>query len=171
MLLESCTGGHRASKSSRDLKIMGYNPRKRLEMADNTSFSDPSRVVYRGVTGHRNPPETRKSWVITHENGQNWPKSRLLPIPLESCTSGHRAVKSSRDSKIMGYNPRKRPEMDKNTTFADPARVVYTGHRASKSSQDSKIMGYNPRKRPEIAENTSFVDPAGVVYQIGRAHV
>ena len=65
----------------------------------------------------------------------------------------------------MGYNPRKRPEIAKNTSFADPARVVYTGHRASKSSQDSKIMGYNPRKRPEIAENTSFADLSRVVYQ------
>ena len=27
---------------------MGYNPLKRPEMAENTSFADPSRVVYRG---------------------------------------------------------------------------------------------------------------------------
>ena len=43
--------GSQASKSSRDLKIMGYNPRKRLEIAKNTSFADPSRVVYRGLQG------------------------------------------------------------------------------------------------------------------------
>ena len=30
---------------------MGYNPRKRLEMAENTSFADPSRVVYWGSQG------------------------------------------------------------------------------------------------------------------------
>ena len=70
-----------------------------------------------GVTRHRNPPGTRKSWVITHEKGQNWPKSRLLPI----------AWKSSQDPKIMGYNPRKRPEMAENTSFDDPSRVVYGG--------------------------------------------
>ena len=39
----------------------------------------------------------------------------------------HRALKSSRDSKIMGYNPQKRLEMDENTTFTDPSRVVYLG--------------------------------------------
>ena len=66
---------HKASKSSQDPKIMGYNPRKRPEMVENTSFADPARVVYRGATGHRNPPGTQKSWVITHENGQKWPKT------------------------------------------------------------------------------------------------
>ena len=49
--LESCTEGHRASKSSRESKIMGYNPRKRLEMVEITSFADPARVVYRGAQG------------------------------------------------------------------------------------------------------------------------
>ena len=44
-------GGHRASKSSRDSKIMGYNPRKRIEMAEITSFADLSRDVYRESQG------------------------------------------------------------------------------------------------------------------------
>ena len=30
---------------------MGYNPRKRQEIAENTSFGDLSRVVYRGSQG------------------------------------------------------------------------------------------------------------------------
>ena len=30
---------------------MGYNPQKRPEMAENTSFTDPSRVVYRVSLG------------------------------------------------------------------------------------------------------------------------
>ena len=30
---------------------MGYNPRKRPEMAENTSFADLSRVVYQGSQG------------------------------------------------------------------------------------------------------------------------
>ena len=30
---------------------MGYNLRKRSEMAENTSFADPSSVVYRGSQG------------------------------------------------------------------------------------------------------------------------
>ena len=126
--LQSCNGGHRASKSSRDSKIMGYIQRKRPEMAENTRFVDPARVVYRGwITGHRNSLGTRKSWVITHENGQKWPKTRVLPVPRESCTGGHRASKSSRDPKIVGYNQRKRPEMADNTSFADLSRVVYRG--------------------------------------------
>ena len=39
---------HKASKISRDAKIVGYKPRKRKEMAEITSFVDASRVVYRG---------------------------------------------------------------------------------------------------------------------------
>ena len=65
----------------------------------------------------------------------------------------------------MGYNPRKRLEMAKNTSFAVLIESCTGGHRASKSSLDWKIMGYNPRKRPEMAENTSFADPSRVVYQ------
>ena len=40
-----------ASKSSWDLKIMGYNPRKRLEMFEIASFADAARVVCRGSQG------------------------------------------------------------------------------------------------------------------------
>ena len=40
-----------ASKSSLDPKIMDYNPRKRPEIAENTSFADLSRVVYMGSQG------------------------------------------------------------------------------------------------------------------------
>ena len=130
MPLKSCTGGHTVSKSSRHSKIMGYNP--------------------------RNPPRTRKSWVITHENGQKRSKSRVLLISLESCTWGHRVSKSSLDPKIMGYNPRKHPKMAQMASFANATRVVY---------RDSKIMGYNPRKRPKIVENTSFSDASKVVYR------
>ena len=48
MLLESCTGGHGASKSSRDLKTVDYSPRKRPKMREITSFGDAARVMYRG---------------------------------------------------------------------------------------------------------------------------
>ena len=126
MPLKSCTGGHRASKSSRDSKIMGYNPRKRPKMAQMASFADATRVVYRGSQGIEilPGPENRG---LTHENGQKCSKSRVLPIPLESCTRGQRGSKSSRDSKIMGYNRRKRPKMAQMASFADGTRVVYTG--------------------------------------------
>ena len=32
-----------------------------------------------------------------------------------------------RDSKIMGYNPRKRPEIAENMSFADLSGVMYLG--------------------------------------------
>ena len=51
MPLESCTGGHGASKSSRDPKTVDYSPRKRPEMLEITSFDDAARVVYRGSRG------------------------------------------------------------------------------------------------------------------------
>ena len=97
MHLESCTGGHGASKSSRDLKTVDYSPRKQPEMREITSFNDAARVmyrgsrgieilsgpknpgqksvVYRGVTVNRNPPGTRKPRTIAHENIQKCLKS------------------------------------------------------------------------------------------------
>ena len=129
MSLESCTGAHGASKSSRDQKTMDYSPRKRPEMLEITSFDDAPRVVYRGFTGHRNPPGTRKLWTTAHENDQKCLKSRVLTMPLESCTGGHRASKSSQDPKIVDNSPRKRPEMLKIMSFYVAARVVYRGSR------------------------------------------
>ena len=101
-------------------------------MLEITSFDDAARVVYLGVTGHRNPPGTRKTWTIAHENGQKYSKSRVSTMPLESCTGGHGAPKSSRDPKTMDYSPRKRPKMLKITSFDDAARVVYRGSRGMK---------------------------------------
>ena len=71
--LESCTGGHRASKTSRDTKAMEYSPRKWPEMPEIMNFDDATRVMYRGFTGRRNPPGTQKPWTIAHENGQKCP--------------------------------------------------------------------------------------------------
>ena len=48
-------------------------------------------------------------------------------MPLESCTAGHSASKSSQDPKIVGYNPQKRLEMAKITSFVDTSRVMYRG--------------------------------------------
>ena len=98
-------------------------------MLEITSFDDAARVVYRGVTGHRNPPGTQKPWTIAHGNGQKCEKSRVLMMPLESCTGGHGASKSFRDPKTMDYSPRKWPEMREITSFNDAARVVYRGSR------------------------------------------
>ena len=49
--LESCTGGYKASKVSRDPKIVGYNARKWPEMLEITSLADGAGVVYRGSQG------------------------------------------------------------------------------------------------------------------------
>ena len=65
----------------------------------------------------------------------------------------------------MGYNPRKRPEMAENTSFADLSRVVYRGSQGIEILLDSKIMGYNPRKRQKMTENTTFADRSRVVYR------
>jgi hypothetical protein len=51
MPLESRTMGHRASKHTRDLKIVDYRPGKRPEMHEITSFDDAARVMYRGSQG------------------------------------------------------------------------------------------------------------------------
>ena len=40
------SGGHGATKSSWEPKIVGYNPRKRPEMLEITSFANAARVVY-----------------------------------------------------------------------------------------------------------------------------
>ena len=40
---------------------------------------------------------------------------------------GSQGIEILLDSKIMGYNPRKRPKMSENTTFVDPSGVVYRG--------------------------------------------
>ena len=58
MPLESCTGVHGASKFSWEPKTVDYSPRKRTEMREITSFDDAAGVMYRGVTGRRNPPGT-----------------------------------------------------------------------------------------------------------------
>ena len=134
-------------------------------MAENTSFADPSRVVYRGSHGHRNPPGTQKSWVIRHENDKKWPKTRVLPISLESCTGGHRASKSSCTRKswdITHENDQKKP---KTRDLPIPLESCTGGHRASKSPRDPKIVGSNPRKQPEMLEIMSFADPTRVVYR------
>ena len=38
---------------------------------------------------------------------------------------GSQGIEILLDSKIMGYNPRKRPEIAENVRFVDPSRVVY----------------------------------------------
>ena len=51
MPLDSYTGSHGASKSSRDPKTVDYSPGKRPEMAEIMSFDDATRVMYRESRG------------------------------------------------------------------------------------------------------------------------
>ena len=118
-----------------------------------------------GVTGHRNPPGTRKSSVITHENGQKWPKSRILPMPLESCTGGHRASKSSRFEKIVGYNPRKQQKMAQITNFADAPIVVYRGSHGIEILSGPENRGLYPLKTARNGRNHEFCRCPRVVYR------
>ena len=89
-------------------------------------------------------------------------------MPLESCTEGHRASKSSRDPKNVDYSQRKRPEMLEITSFDDAARVLYRGSQGIEILPDPRNVDYSPRKRPEILEITSFDDVARVVYRGSR---
>ena len=86
-------------------------------------------------------------------------------MPLESCTGGHKASKSSQDPKIVDYSPRKRPQMPEIMSFDDAAESCTVGHKVSKSSRDPKIVEYSLQKRPEMPENTSFDDAARVGYR------
>ena len=86
-------------------------------------------------------------------------------MPLESCSGGHGASKSSRDPKTVDYSPRKRPEMREITSFDDVARVLYRGSRCIEILPGHENMDYSPRKWPEMREITSFDDAARVVYR------
>ena len=152
MPLESCTGGHRSSKSSwdqksvdltmplesskssRDPKTVDYSPRKRPEMTENLEFWRRRKSSVRGVTGHRNPPGTQKSWTIAHENAEKCPKSRVLMMPLESCIVGHRASKSSRDPKSWTIAHENYQKCPKSRVLTMPLESCTVGHRVSKST-------------------------------------
>ena len=106
---------------------MGYNPRKRPEMAEITSFADPARVVYQGSQGIEILPGLGNHGLEPTKISKNGRKHEFCRCLYSRVPGGHRASKSSRDPKIMGYNPRKRPEMAKNTSFTDASRFVYRG--------------------------------------------
>ena len=127
MPLESCTGGHGASKFSWDLKTVDYSPRKRPKTPEILSFDDAARVVYRGSRGIKILPEP-ENCGLAHENGQKCTKSRVLTMPLESCTGGHGASKSSWDPKTVYNSPRKRTEMREITSFDDASATMWNLH-------------------------------------------
>ena len=145
---------------------MGYNPRKRQEMAEITNFVGASRVVYRGHRASKSA-RVRKSWAITHENGQKWRnhefcrylyshvpgaiRHRKPPWTRESwvitqenglkCPKS-RVLPTSLESCTGGHkNPRKQLEMAKITSFIDATRVVYSGSQGIKNLMGSKNRG------------------------------
>ena len=89
-------------------------------------------------------------------------------MPLESCTGGHGASKSSGDPKTVDYSPRKQTEIRETTSFDNAARVVYRGSRGIEILPRPENVDYSPRKRPEMREITSFDDAARVVYRGSR---
>ena len=88
---------------------MGYNPRKRPEMGENTSFPDPSRVVYQGSQGI----EILLDSKIMGYNTQ-----------IASFADLSRVVyRGSQGNEILpgleNHGLRKRPEMSENTSFSN----------------------------------------------------
>ena len=81
-----------------------------------------------GVTGHRNPPGTRKPWTIAHENGQKC-EITSFDDAARVVYGGQEASKSTLDPKTVEYSPRKRTDMREITNFGDAARVMYRGSR------------------------------------------
>ena len=77
-------------------------------------------------------------------------------MPLESCTGGHGASKSSGDPKTVDYSPRKRPKMREITSFDDAARVMYQGSRGIKILPGPKDRGLWPTKTDRNARNHEF---------------
>ena len=89
-------------------------------------------------------------------------------MPLEWCTGGHGASKSSPDPKTMDYSPRKWPEMHEIMSFDDAARVMYRGSRGIEILPGPKTVDYSPRKQTEMREIRSFDDAARVMYPGSR---
>ena len=89
-------------------------------------------------------------------------------MPLESCTGGHGASKSSGDPKTVDYSPGKRPEIVKIISVDDAARVVYRGSRGIEILLRPKKVDYSPQKRPEMLEIMSFDNATRVVYRGSR---
>ena len=73
-------------------------------------------------------------------------------MPLESCTGGHGASKSSRDPKTVDCSPGKQPEMPEIMSFDDVARVMYRGVKGVEILPGPNNRGLSPRKRPEMPE-------------------
>ena len=77
-------------------------------------------------------------------------------VPLESCTRGHGASKSSQDPKTVDKIPGKRPEMLEITSIDDAARVMYQGSRGIEILSGPENRGLWPTKTDRNARNHEF---------------
>ena len=70
MPLESCPGGHEASKSSRDPKTVDYTPRKRPEKPEIMSFDDALKSC---TEGHGASKSSREPKTVDY-SPRKWPE-------------------------------------------------------------------------------------------------
>ena len=85
-------------------------------------------------------------------------------MPLESCISGHRALKSTGTEKPCTTAHENGQKCSKSRVLTMPLESCTGGHGASKSSRDPKTVDYRQRKRSEMPEIASFDDVARVMY-------
>ena len=155
MPLDSCIVGHRASKSSRDQKVVDYSPRKRPEMPKITSFDDAARVMY---GGHRASKSSRDPKVVDYSLRKRPEMSEIMSFDdaLACTVTGHRNPPGTQKPWTIAHeNGQKCP---KSRVLMTPLESCTGGHRASKSNRDPKTVDYSPRKRPEMPEIKSFDD-------------
>ena len=89
-------------------------------------------------------------------------------MPLESCTGGHGASKSSRNPKTVDYSPRKWPKNPEITRFDDAARVMHWWSRGIEILPEPKNRGLYTKKMAKNPKITSFDDVARVMYRGSR---
>ena len=128
MRLESFNGGHKASKSSRDPKIMDYSPRKRPEMPEITSFDDIPIFVYPGSRSVEIVSGAKKNCVLLPmETARNDQIDEFWRRPKFHVTEARAVEVVHGAKKPVCYNPRKRLGMTKSSSFDDVQIFVYPG--------------------------------------------
>ena len=86
-------------------------------------------------------------------------------MPLESCTGGHGASKSSRDQKTVDYSPRNGQKCSKSRVLTIPLESCTGGSRGIEILPGPETVDYSPRKWPQMLEIMSFYDAASVMYR------
>ena len=136
--------GSRGIEILLDPKTVDYSPRKRLEMPESTSFDDVARVLYRGSLGIEILPGPQKPWNIAHKNDHKCLKSRVLTMPLESCTGGHGDRNPPGTRKPWTIDHENGQKCLKSRVLMMPLESCTGGHGASKFSRAPKNMDCSP---------------------------